>query len=95
MVMIPSPPICISTKITICPKTLQVVAVGSVTRPVTQVAVVAVNRASMYETLSPFLALIGSDNNALPTNMAIKKLSIMICVVDKVIFLFFINASPK
>ena len=47
------PPIWIKMSTTICPNKLQVVIVGNVTRPVTQVAVVAVNNASMYDTDSP------------------------------------------
>ena len=43
----PSPPIWISTRITAWPKVLQAVAVGSVTSPVTQAEVAAVNSASI------------------------------------------------
>ena len=64
------------------------VAVVSVTRPVTQVDVVAVNSASKYGTAFPFTELMGSANRLLPRSMAIKKLSNMICVVERVNFLF-------
>ena len=61
-------------RITACPKTLQVVAVGKVTSPVTQVEVVAVKSASRYDTDMPFCELIGRDKRMLPSNIAIKKL---------------------
>ena len=88
IVMTPRPPICIRSRITICPKKLQVVAVGRVTSPVTQVAVVAVNKASVYDTVFPSAQLIGSDSSRLPIRIVIKKLSNMICVVDNDILLF-------
>ena len=46
-VMTPRPPNWIRNRITICPQTLQVEYVGTVTRPVTQMDVVAVNKASI------------------------------------------------
>ena len=46
-VMTPRPPNWIKNRITICPQTLQVEYVGTVTRPVTQMDVVAVNKASI------------------------------------------------
>ena len=91
MVMMPSPPTWISTRITTCPNRLQVVAVGTVTRPVTQVAVVAVNRASMYGTACPSAELTGNESKMLPMNMVIKKPSRMICVVDRDNFFFIIS----
>ena len=45
-VMTPKPPTWISKRITACPNTLQVETVGTVTSPVTQVEVTAVNSAS-------------------------------------------------
>ena len=66
------------------------VAVGKVTSPVTQVAVVAVNNASMYGTEVLFAVLIGRDSRMLPSRMVIKKLKSIICVVDNEKF-FFIN----
>ena len=70
---------------------LQVVTVGRVTRPVTQVAVVAVNSASRYGTGFPVAELTGIASRRLPSAMTIKKLSIMICVVDSVRFFFMID----
>ena len=68
------------------------VAVGNVTSPVTQVEVVAVNSASKYGTATPFDELTGRDKRPLPSKIVAKKLSKIICVVDKDIFLFFIKA---
>ena len=77
-------------------KKLQVDTVGSVTRPVTQVAVVAVNNASRYGTASPVAELMGSAKRQLPSKIAITKLNKMICVVDKAnFFLRIIRYSPK
>ena len=67
---------------------LQVCTVGSVTRPVTQVEVVAVNSASRYGTASPLAELIGNTRITLPKSMVARKLSSMICVVDNKNFLF-------
>ena len=60
---------------------LQVVTVGRVTSPVTQVAVVAVKRASIYDTEDPFFVLIGKESKKLPRRMANKKLNKISCVV--------------
>ena len=57
---------------------LQVVTVGRVTSPVTHIDVVAVKRASMYDTGFPSAVLIGSESSRLPTSMAIRKLSMII-----------------
>ena len=73
---------------------LQVDTVGNVTKPVTQVDVVAVNNASMYSTASPVLELIGNDNNIEPNNITDKKLNKSICVVDNEIFRRFNKTSP-
>ena len=86
----PSPPTCIKISITICPNMLQVEAVGSVTRPVTQVEVVAMNSASRYGTASPVAELIGKAKNALPISIVTRKLNNIICVVDNVNFRFLI-----
>ena len=61
---------------------LQVDTVGTVTSPVTQMEVVAVNNASIYGTATPVAEQIGNASKMLPINIAKKKLSIMICVVD-------------
>ena len=71
---------------------LHVETVGRVTSPVTQVAVVAVNRASRYPTEQPLAELIGRTRSRLPKTIVIKKLSRMICVVDnEPFFLLFIT----
>ena len=61
---------------------------GSVTRPVTQVEVVAVKSASIYGTASPLAELIGKAKSPLPMRMVTRKLSNMICVVESVNFFF-------
>ena len=93
MVITPRPPICMSNKMTICPNTLLEETVGTTTNPVTQVDVVAVNKASIKGTASPVAELMGNESNTDPTNMAIKKLSNMIWVVDNPVSRFFITAS--
>ena len=60
---------------------LQVEKVGSVTRPVTQVAVVAVKRASRYGTATPSAELTGRASRRLPSRIMPRKLSMMIWVV--------------
>ena len=88
MVMIPRPPICMRSRMTICPNTLHVDTVGIVTSPVTQVEVVAVKSASRYGTASPLAELIGNAKSPLPMRMVTRKLSNMICVVESVNFFF-------
>jgi len=78
IVITPSPPTCISISIIICPKTLHVEKVGSVTSPVTQVEVVAVNRASIYGTAVPLVELIGSAKRTLPIKITRRKLNSII-----------------
>jgi hypothetical protein len=73
---------------------LQVETTGKVTSPVTQVAVVAVKSASRYGTASPPAELIGRDRSRLPSNIAIRKLSKIICVVDRE-NLFFLITIPR
>ena len=73
-----------------CPKTLHVETVGKVTSPVTQVAVVDVNSASIYGTDFPSAELIGRTRSKLPTKITKTKLSIIICVVDSEIRFLFI-----
>ena len=67
---------------------LQVEKVGTVTKPVTHVEVVAVNKASIKGTDLPSAELIGSDKRTLPTKTVIKKLNRMICDDDKIDFFF-------
>ena len=83
MVIMPRPPICIKINIMTCPKILHVDTVGTVTNPVTQTEVAAVNNASMYGIDSPLAELTGRESNILPTNIPNKKLSMMALVVDK------------
>jgi hypothetical protein len=62
--------------------------VGRVTRPVTQVDVVAVNSASMNDTDTPSAQLIGRAKSRLPRSIVIMKLIRIICVVESENFLF-------
>jgi hypothetical protein len=95
MAINPRPPICMRTRITICPNRLHVETVGRVTSPVTQVDVVAVKRASIKGVASPFAELMGKDSKTAPTKIAIKKLNNIICVVDNIFCLFFTaNFNP-
>lgn len=75
---------------------LHVDTVGKVTNPVTQVADVAVKRASTYETLFPLLQLMGRYSKTLPIKIVIKKLNIIIWVVESVtlFLLCMIKCSP-
>jgi len=63
---------------TVCPKTLHVEKVGSVTSPVTQVEVVAVNSASIYGTAILLVVLIGNAKRMLPSNITKRKLNSII-----------------
>jgi hypothetical protein len=72
-VMIPSPPSWMRARITDWPKPLNAVAVSTTTRPVTQTAEVAVNRASM-KAMRPPRALAGSQRSTPPARTARKKL---------------------
>lgn len=89
-VITPNPPICIKHNITIFPNKLHVEKIGNVTSPVTQVADVAVNKASIYGTDSPVAELIGNFNNKLPKRITIIKPSKIYLVVLKDFNLFFI-----
>ena len=82
--MIPSPPNWISPRITIFPNTLQVVAVGTVTRPVTHTDVVAVNNASSQYTPFPLADETGRHKRSVPSmittpNPVIIILSVGVC----------------
>ncbi len=72
-VMMPSPPSWMSARMTVCPKPLKAVAVSTTTRPVTQTAEVAVNRAST-KPMRPPRALGGSQSRTPPMKMAGRKL---------------------
>jgi hypothetical protein len=79
---------------------LHVVATGIVIRPVTLMELVAVKRASIYETDSPLAELTGSASKRLPIKIAIINPNKIICVVDNLnlllifIFLPFLIFSP-
>ena len=72
-----------SIKITICPKILHEVTVGTTTSPVTQVDVVAVKRASIKAAGFPSAELMGSESKNAPVRIVTKKLSNIIWVVDR------------
>jgi hypothetical protein len=72
-VMIPSPPSWMRARMTAWPKPLKAVAVSTTTRPVTQTAEVAVNRAST-KAIRPPRALAGSQRRTPPARMARTKL---------------------
>ena len=74
-VMTPRPPICIRTKIIICPNKLQWVAVVTVVNPVTQVDVVAVKRALINGVDWSLAELMGKDNKKAPIKITTKKLN--------------------
>lgn len=74
----PSPPICIKHKITHFPNKLQYVAVFLTTRPVTHVADVDVNKASLKDVAFPFACEIGSISSSVPKSIRHKKPRIII-----------------
>ena len=90
MVITPSPPIWMRTRITACPKILQDETVGVTTKPVTQVEVVAVKSESKNGVGFPLAELIGRERSSVPISIAAKKLNNIICVVDIGILFFFI-----
>ena len=65
----PRPPIWMSRRITHLPKSDQCTAVLTVTRPVTQVALVAVNSASMKGVARPLFAAHGSMSSSAPARI--------------------------
>jgi hypothetical protein len=74
IVMIPRPPTWIRRRITIWPNNEKSFPVSFTTRPVTQVAEVAVNRASVYAVLLPDDDAKGSHRTREPNRIAVKKL---------------------
>ena len=74
-VMIPKPPIWMSTNRTTCPNALQCVAVSTTMSPVTHTAEVAVNSASPGLVICPDVVEIGSMSSTVPTPMAAAKAS--------------------
>ena len=69
MEVMPKPPIWISTAITACPTGVKVSAVSTVSRPVTQTALVAENRASTGCTVMPGRMENGMSNKSVPSKM--------------------------
>ena len=67
----PRPPICISSAITACPNTVQLVKVSATMSPVTQVAEVAVNRQSKNDVL-PLFEENGSHSSSVPARIIIR-----------------------
>ncbi len=67
--MYPSPPICISIRITIFPKSVKSTAVSFTIKPVTQKADVEVNSASME--LIPFEEM-GKDKRIIPSTIIVR-----------------------
>ena len=83
IVINPSPPIWIRHKITACPKSVQCVNVSTTIRPVTQVALVAVNSADKNVVVSPGFVDHGSSNNRVPMSIMIKKPPAINCIPEK------------
>ena len=77
--MIPSPPICIRTKMTACPNFDQYVAVSLTTRPVTQTAEVEVKRASSIDAPMP---------DAVDTGRVSKKAPVRITAINPAIMIW-------
>ena len=77
MVMKPSPPIWTKNNITTCPNVVKSVAMVLTTSPVTQVALVAVNRASTNDSEPGAVVDHGSISSAAPIMMTAKKLSMI------------------
>ena len=88
MVINPKPPIWIRQSSTICPKRDQWVKVSTTIRPVTQVALVAVNTAVIKGVDSPFLDAIGSIKAKEPASIMRKNPRAIICGPDKRFFIF-------
>ncbi|MNZ65510.1 hypothetical protein D3C78_837070 [compost metagenome] len=78
IVINPKPPTWISAIITVFPKMVNVVPVSSTTSPVTQVADVAVNNASIKLTAFPLVLEMGSISSKAPIRMIDAKPSTII-----------------
>jgi hypothetical protein len=74
----PRPPAWMSPRITSCPKRVNSVPVSRTARPVTQVALVAVNRASIQPMDRSGGVAAGSFRSAVPRRMSTRKLPISI-----------------
>ena len=81
MVINPMPPICIISKMTSWPKTDQCENVSNTTRPVTQVALVAVKKASTNPVHSPDEEERGRHNRKEPDSITKRKLNAISLVV--------------
>ena len=79
MVMKPRPPIWISTSTTNWPKKDQCVPVSTMTRPVTQLALVAVKSEGMKPVASPPAEDTGSISSSVPAMTTRKKPRAMVC----------------
>ena len=69
----PSPPVCISRSITVCPKIFQWLKVSTTLMPVTQVAEAAVNMQSTRDVKLPLFEENGSQNSNAHAIMITKK----------------------
>ena len=78
MVITPKPPICISSMMTICPSTVNVVGTSIVVKPVTQTALVAVNSESIHDKCTPCWTQRGISRRPEPTSMMNRKLTAII-----------------
>src|SRR3546814_4139232 len=78
-VMMPSPPICISTRITPAPKADQCPPVSTTERPVTHTAEVAVNSAVTQPVPSGVSVATGRNSSAPPTRLATANASTTYC----------------
>ncbi len=76
IVMIPNAPIWMRIKITICPKSVKWLPMSTTLSPVTQVALVAVNRESMKEVFWPETEAVGIIKSTAPNTITSAKLSI-------------------
>ena len=83
--MNPSPPIWISTMITIFPKRLQYAPLGRTVSPVTQVALTEVNIASANGVNFPAADETGRQSRTPPRSISARKPRIMICVAENFI----------
>ena len=89
--MKPMPPIWISTRITSCPMILQCLKVSNTTRPVTQVALVAVKSESRKLVHCPSLEENGRLSIIAPDNIVRKKPTAMYLNSDRFLCRFFMS----
>ena len=88
--MMPNPPVWIKARMTTWPNTDQWVAVSRTTRPVTQVAEVAVKRAVSNEVAAPLRDEMGSIKSIVPR--AIRTANPRMTILDEEGFPFFVRA---